>query len=79
VRREQLPLIPAHRLRVYLRQRADLPGLHSPDGDQGAASGDLLSYLRAEPGLALVAYSSLLGGGYVPSGQVAYARPSATG
>jgi aryl-alcohol dehydrogenase-like predicted oxidoreductase len=28
-------------------------------------SGDLLSYLRAEPGLALVAYSPLPGGGYV--------------
>jgi aryl-alcohol dehydrogenase-like predicted oxidoreductase len=27
--------------------------------------GDLLSYLRAEPGLTLVAYSPLLGGAYV--------------
>jgi aryl-alcohol dehydrogenase-like predicted oxidoreductase len=35
------------------------------DGDQGVLSGDLLSYLRAEPGLALVAYSPLLAGGYV--------------
>jgi aryl-alcohol dehydrogenase-like predicted oxidoreductase len=29
------------------------------------ASGDLLSYLRAEPGLTLVAYSPLLKGAYV--------------
>jgi aryl-alcohol dehydrogenase-like predicted oxidoreductase len=29
------------------------------------ASGDLLSYVRAEPALTLVAYSPLLGGGYV--------------
>ena len=35
------------------------------DGDQGVLSGDLHSYLRAEPGLALVAYSPLLAGGYV--------------
>ena len=49
---------------TYLRQRADLPGRRSPDGDQGTAGGDLLSYLRAEPDLAMVAYSPLLGGGY---------------
>jgi aryl-alcohol dehydrogenase-like predicted oxidoreductase len=35
------------------------------DGDQGVLSGDLLSYLRAEPELALVAYSPLLAGGYI--------------
>ncbi|HUZ36795.1 MAG TPA: aldo/keto reductase [Streptosporangiaceae bacterium] len=35
------------------------------DGYQGVLSGDLLSYLRAEPGLVLVAYSPLLAGGYV--------------
>ena len=35
------------------------------DGDQGVLSRDLRSYLRAEPALALVAYSPLLAGGYV--------------
>jgi aryl-alcohol dehydrogenase-like predicted oxidoreductase len=49
----------------YLRPRTDLPGLLSPDGVPGALGGDLLSYLRAEPQLAMVAYSSLLKGGYV--------------
>jgi aryl-alcohol dehydrogenase-like predicted oxidoreductase len=49
----------------YLRRRTDLPGRRSPDGEPGVLGGDLLSYLRAEPGLALVAYSPLLGGGYV--------------
>lgn len=49
----------------YLRPRTDLPTLRSADGNLGVVGGDLLSYLRAEPGLALVAYSPLLGGGYV--------------
>jgi aryl-alcohol dehydrogenase-like predicted oxidoreductase len=49
----------------YLRMRGDLPTALSRDGEPGAASGDLLSYVRAEPGLTLVAYSPLLGGGYV--------------
>jgi aryl-alcohol dehydrogenase-like predicted oxidoreductase len=49
----------------YLRPRTDLPGSRSPDGMPGMAGGDLLSYLRAEPQLATVAYSSLLRGGYV--------------
>ncbi|HTU72081.1 MAG TPA: aldo/keto reductase [Trebonia sp.] len=49
----------------YLRPRTDLPGPLTPDGDQGITSGDLLSYLRAEPQLAMVAYSPLLNGGYV--------------
>jgi aryl-alcohol dehydrogenase-like predicted oxidoreductase len=49
----------------YLRRRTDQPSDLSPDGDLGVASGDLLSYLRAEPGLTLVAYSPLLNGGYV--------------
>jgi len=48
----------------YLRRRADLPGMLSADGDQGMVSGDLLSYVREDPSLALVAYSPLLGGGY---------------
>ncbi|WP_326792227.1 aldo/keto reductase [Streptomyces sp. NBC_00841] len=49
----------------YLRQRTDLPGLRSPDGQEGVLSGDLLSYLRAEPALVPVAYSPLLAGAYV--------------
>lgn len=52
---------------TYLRPRTDRPTALSPDGDLGFAGGDLLSYLRAEPGLALVAYSPLLRGGYVRS------------
>ena len=51
----------------YLRPRTDLPGQLSRDGDQGVLGGDLLSYLRAEPQLAVVAYSPLLNGGYVRS------------
>ncbi len=50
---------------TYLRQRNDQPGRWSPDGEPGAASPDLLSYLRSSPGLTLVAYSPLLSGGYV--------------
>ncbi|MCP3803381.1 aldo/keto reductase [Allokutzneria sp. A3M-2-11 16] len=49
----------------YLRRRTDLPGVLSPDGDHAAVGGDLLSYLRAEPELALVAYTPLLSGAYV--------------
>ena len=49
----------------YLRPRTDRPGLLSPDGSQGEVGGDLLSYLRAEPELAMVVYSPLLKGGYV--------------
>jgi aryl-alcohol dehydrogenase-like predicted oxidoreductase len=49
----------------YLRPRTDLPGERSPDGMSGVVGGDLLSYLRAEPQLAMVAYSPLLKGGYV--------------
>ena len=45
----------------------DLAAARGPlqDGSQGVLSGDLLSYLQAEPGLVLVAYSPLLAGGYV--------------
>jgi aryl-alcohol dehydrogenase-like predicted oxidoreductase len=50
---------------TYLRQRTDRPTLRSPDGQLGVVGGDLLSYLRAEPALTLVAYSPLLGGAYV--------------
>ncbi|REF34838.1 aryl-alcohol dehydrogenase-like predicted oxidoreductase [Thermasporomyces composti] len=49
----------------YLRPRTDLPGELSRDGNLGAASGDLLSYVREHEGLTLVAYSPLLKGGYV--------------
>ncbi|MGW4894718.1 aldo/keto reductase [Kitasatospora sp. NPDC004240] len=49
----------------YLRRRADLPGALTVDGDQGVVTGELLSYVRENPSLALVAYSPLLGGGYV--------------
>ncbi|MFI5746016.1 aldo/keto reductase [Streptomyces sp. NPDC051644] len=49
----------------YLRQRTDLPSRRSPDGREGVAGGDLLSYLRAEPALVPVAYSPLLAGAYV--------------
>lgn len=50
---------------TYLRQRTDLPGWRSTDGESGTVSGDLISYLRAEPQLTLVAYSPLLSGRYV--------------
>jgi len=49
----------------YLRPRTDLLGAHSPDGMPGMVSGDLLSYLRAEPQLTMIAYSPLLKGCYV--------------
>lgn len=50
---------------TYLRRRTDVPGRWSPDGDVGVTDAQLLAYLRAEPDLALVAYSPLLSGGYV--------------
>jgi len=50
---------------TYLRQRADLRGRRSADGSPGVARGDLLSLLRLEPGLTLVAYSPLLSGSYM--------------
>ncbi|MEE1754225.1 aldo/keto reductase [Streptomyces sp. SP18CS02] len=49
----------------YLRRRTDLPGRRTDEGEPGLVGGDLLSYVRAEPSLALVAYSPLLAGGYV--------------
>ena len=48
-----------------LQRRNDRPSHWSPDGEPGAASPDLLSYLRSSPGLTLVAYSPLLSGAYV--------------
>ncbi|MFE0252792.1 aldo/keto reductase [Streptomyces sp. NPDC059010] len=49
----------------HLRPRTDVPGDLFPDGSLGHAGPDLLGYLRAEPGLTLVAYSPLLKGAYV--------------
>jgi aryl-alcohol dehydrogenase-like predicted oxidoreductase len=55
---------------TYLRMRTDIPDLRfSPDGEIGAADGSILSYLRAEPGMTLVAYSPLLNGAYARPGQ----------
>ncbi|MFD5636320.1 aldo/keto reductase [Streptomyces sp. NPDC127077] len=47
-----------------LRPRSDVPSGLFPEGNLGAATGELLSYLGAEPELTLVAYSPLLGGSY---------------
>ncbi|MFI6805158.1 aldo/keto reductase [Streptomyces luteogriseus] len=49
---------------THLRPRADVPDGLFPDGSLGYAGPDLLGYLRAEPGLTLVAYSPLLKGAY---------------
>jgi aryl-alcohol dehydrogenase-like predicted oxidoreductase len=50
---------------TYLRMRTDIPDLRfSPNGEIGVADGSILSYLRAEPGMTLVAYSPLLNGAY---------------
>ncbi|MFG2073240.1 aldo/keto reductase [Nonomuraea maritima] len=49
----------------YLRPRADVPSPLFPDGSLGHAGAELLGYLRAEPGLTLVAYTPLLSGAYV--------------
>lgn len=48
----------------HLRPRTDIPEALFPDGSLGHAGAELLSYLRAEPGLTLVAYSPLLKGAY---------------
>ncbi|MFF1304645.1 aldo/keto reductase [Streptomyces sp. NPDC058307] len=48
----------------HLRPRTDVPEGLFPDGSLGHAGPDLLSYLRAEHGLTLVAYSPLLKGAY---------------
>ncbi|MFI6495332.1 aldo/keto reductase [Streptomyces sp. NPDC050564] len=48
-----------------LRPRVDVPSGLFPEGNLGAATGELLSYLKAEPALTLVAYSPLLTGAYV--------------
>jgi aryl-alcohol dehydrogenase-like predicted oxidoreductase len=50
---------------TYLRMRTDIPDLRfTRDGEIGVADGPILSYLRAEPGMRLVAYSPLLNGAY---------------
>lgn len=50
---------------TYLRMRTDIPDLRfSRDGEIGVADGSILSYLRAGPGMTLVAYSPLLNGAY---------------
>jgi hypothetical protein len=54
----------------YLRPRTDLAGPRSPDGMPGLLGTDRLSYLRAEPQLAMVAYAPLLKGGYVRPGKL---------
>ena len=55
---------------TYLRMRTDIPDLRfSRDGEIGVADGSILSYLRAEPGMTLVAYSALLNGAYTRPGQ----------
>jgi aryl-alcohol dehydrogenase-like predicted oxidoreductase len=48
----------------HLRPRTDVPEDLFPDGSLGHAGAELFSYLRAEPGLTLVAYSPLLKGSY---------------
>ncbi|MGW7402413.1 aldo/keto reductase [Streptomyces sp. NPDC054833] len=47
-----------------LRPRTDVPSDLFPDGSLGGTDAQLLDYLRAEPGLTLVAYSPLLKGAY---------------
>lgn len=49
---------------TYFKGRTDIPGPRSPEGEEGMASGDLLSYVRSTPDLVLTAYSPLLGGAY---------------
>ena len=50
---------------IYLRRRPDIPDRRfSPEGEIGVADGSILSYLRAEAGVTLVAYPPLLNGAY---------------
>ncbi|MGQ4333133.1 aldo/keto reductase [Streptomyces hayashii] len=48
----------------FLCPRTDIPDGLFPDGSLGHAGPELRGYLRAEPGLTLVAYSPLLKGAY---------------
>jgi aryl-alcohol dehydrogenase-like predicted oxidoreductase len=55
---------------TYLRMRTDIPvPPFTKDGELGVADGSVLSYVRAEPGLTLVAYSPLLNGAYAEPGK----------
>jgi aryl-alcohol dehydrogenase-like predicted oxidoreductase len=55
---------------TYLRMRTDIPEPRfSRDGEIGVADGSILSYVRAEPGMTLVAYSPLLNGAYTRPGK----------
>jgi aryl-alcohol dehydrogenase-like predicted oxidoreductase len=47
-----------------LRPRFDVPSGIFPDGSIGHVGPEMIGYLRAEPGLTLVAYSPLLAGAY---------------
>jgi aryl-alcohol dehydrogenase-like predicted oxidoreductase len=58
----------------YLRPRTDVPEPWTADGTAGVASGDVLSYVRENPGLTLVAYSPLLKGSYVRTDRALGAR-----
>ena len=50
---------------TYLRMRTDIPDPRfAREGEIGVADGSILSYLRTEPGMTLVAYSPLLNGAY---------------
>ena len=67
---------------TYLRMRTDIPDLRlSKDGEIGVADGPILSYVRAEPGMTLLAYSALLNGAYGRPGKEldrAYDHPGST-
>ncbi|GAA1465185.1 aldo/keto reductase [Nocardiopsis exhalans] len=49
----------------YLRPRTDMGDAVCPDGNIGGAGPDILTYVRFNEGLALVAYTPLLSGAYV--------------
>ncbi|GAA1077897.1 aldo/keto reductase [Nocardiopsis metallicus] len=49
----------------YLRPRTDMGDAVCPDGNIGGANTDILTYVRHNEGLVLVAYTPLLSGAYV--------------
>jgi aryl-alcohol dehydrogenase-like predicted oxidoreductase len=67
---------------TYLRGRTDIADPRfGQDGEFGTADGSILSYLRAEPGTSLVAYSPLLNGAYTRDDKPldeAYLHPGTT-